>query len=91
MGVSELNSCGFVHQLSPYRFDGGYWQKDAEMFKSVAKARWENVILDDDKKKAVQTDVIRFFESRARYNKLNVPWKRGVIVRRPFLATFIAQ
>jgi len=53
------------------------------MFKSVAKAKWENVILDADKKKAVQDDVIRFFESRARYNKLNVPWKRGVIYYGP--------
>jgi len=51
------------------------------MYKSVEKARWENVILDANRKKAIQDDVMRFFEGRAKYNKLNVPWKRGVIVR----------
>jgi len=60
-------------------FDGGYWQKNAELYSSVMKARWEDVILDAEMKKALQTDVTRFFDSQDRYRKLRVPYKRGVM------------
>ena len=58
-------------------FDGGYWQKDAALYSSVMKSRWEDVILDESMKKTLQTDVSRFFDNRSRYQKLRVPWKRG--------------
>jgi len=50
------------------------------MWKSVSKANWDNVILEDAKKKAIQNDVLRFFRAEDRYKGLGVPWKRGVIV-----------
>jgi len=50
------------------------------MWNSVSKAEWDNVILEDVKKKAIQNDVLRFFRAEERYKSLGVPWKRGVIV-----------
>ncbi|KAI9728632.1 MAG: hypothetical protein M1828_002738 [Chrysothrix sp. TS-e1954] len=64
-------------------FDSGYWQKDAALYQGVMKARWEDVILDENMKKALQDNVTRFFDSRDRYERLKVPWKRGVIYHGP--------
>ena len=41
------------------------------------------VILDEDQKKAMINDVKTFFNSRDSYEKLRVPWKRGVIYHGP--------
>jgi len=64
-------------------FDQGWWQKSAQLYDSVQKASWEDVILDEDMKKALRTDVEGFFDSRETYQKLKVPWKRGIIYYGP--------
>lgn len=64
-------------------FDQGYWQKSAELYNSVQKASWENVILDEDMKKALIADVENFFDGQKTYQDLKVPWKRGVIYYGP--------
>ncbi|KAF2027011.1 P-loop containing nucleoside triphosphate hydrolase protein [Setomelanomma holmii] len=64
-------------------FDQGYWQKSAELYNSVQKASWEDVILDEDMKKALISDVENFFDGRKTYENLKVPWKRGVIYYGP--------
>ena len=64
-------------------FDEGYWQKSTELFDSVQKASWDDVILDEDKKKAIISDVDTFFESQDTYERLKVPWKRGIIYYGP--------
>lgn len=64
-------------------FDSGYWQKSRELYDSVMKADWDSVILDDDMKNALISDVQNFFDSRKTYTDLKVPWKRGVIYYGP--------
>lgn len=64
-------------------FDQGYWQKSFELYDSVQKASWEDVILDESMKEAIIRDVDTFFDSRDTYEKLKVPWKRGVIYYGP--------
>ena len=64
-------------------FDQGFWQKSFELWLSVQKAEWEDVILEKDKKQAIIGDVEKFFNSRQTYEKLRVPWKRGVIFHGP--------
>jgi len=64
-------------------FDGGRWRKNAELWDSVQKARWEDVILDHEMKKAIVGDVSTFFDARDTYERLRVPWKRGVIYYGP--------
>ncbi|KAI0908819.1 ATPase [Ustulina deusta] len=64
-------------------FDQGYWQKNADLFRSVAGASWDNVILDAGMKKAIIEDHVSFYESRGTYARLKVPWKRGIIYHGP--------
>lgn len=60
-------------------FDGGYWQASSELWLSVQSANWEDVILEEGMKKSIVGEVDKFFGSREKYQKLKVPWKRGVI------------
>ena len=64
-------------------FDGGYWQKSSELWQSVQSASWDDVILDPAMKKSIVGEVTKFFDSRERYQKLRVPWKRGIIYHGP--------
>ncbi|KAL8377491.1 hypothetical protein RB595_008256 [Gaeumannomyces hyphopodioides] len=64
-------------------FDGGYWQKSAELYDSIRKASWDNVILDSSMKKAIINDHMSFYGSRDTYASLKVPWKRGIIYYGP--------
>ncbi|KAF1937333.1 ATP-dependent Zn protease [Clathrospora elynae] len=64
-------------------FDGGYWQKSAELYSSVRKSTWDSVILDEDMKQSLIADVENFFDSQKTYQDLKVPWKRGVIYYGP--------
>jgi hypothetical protein len=64
-------------------FDQGYWAKDREMYESMRKSRWEDVILDAGMKTSIVGDVERFFDGRQAYERLGVPWKRGIIFHGP--------
>lgn len=64
-------------------FDRGYWQKSHELWQSVQNSLWENVILNPAKKKSIIDVVDTFFNSREKYQKLKVPWKRGIIYYGP--------
>ena len=64
-------------------FDGGFWQKSRELWESVQGSRWEDVILDEGMKGDIIGDVEGFFEARETYERLKVPWKRGVIYYGP--------
>lgn len=64
-------------------FDNGWWQKSAELYRSVTKASWDNVILDPAMKRAIIEDHLTFFSSRATYDRLQVPWKRGLLYHGP--------
>lgn len=64
-------------------FDQGAWVKNRELYASIQKASWDQVILDADMKKALIDDHVSFFESRDTYAKLRVPWKRGIIYHGP--------
>ncbi|KAG0043056.1 hypothetical protein BGZ83_011887 [Gryganskiella cystojenkinii] len=61
-------------------FDNGFWQKDAELWKSVQGSSWDDVILNENLKSSLMQDVRGFFENQELYKKLAVPWKRGVIL-----------
>jgi transitional endoplasmic reticulum ATPase len=64
-------------------FNQGFWHKDAELWKSISHASWNDVILDAQMKRTLIDDVSRFFDSRLTYSNLKVPWKRGIIFHGP--------
>ncbi|KAF1973089.1 ATP-dependent Zn protease-like protein [Bimuria novae-zelandiae CBS 107.79] len=64
-------------------FDQGFWQKSRELWESVQKSHWEDVILEEGMKKQIIGDVENFFDGQKTYQDLKVPWKRGVIYYGP--------
>ena len=64
-------------------FDQGYWQKDRSLWGSIQNSLWDNVILDEGMKKSLIDVVQRFLDSRNQYERLGVPWKRGMIFHGP--------
>ncbi|WOO83090.1 putative ATPase YjoB [Vanrija pseudolonga] len=64
-------------------FDQGWWQPDRNLWLSVQKASWSDVILDEEFKHGLQHDYRSFLKSRDTYKRLGVPWKRGLIFLGP--------
>ncbi len=61
-------------------FDNGMWSKSKSLYKAVQHASWDDVVLDPVLKDGLTRDVHGFFDSKAVYAALRVPWKRGVIM-----------
>lgn len=61
-------------------FDNGFWDKSKELWKSVAGASWDDVILSPAMKQNLIDDVQGFFDNQDLYGRFSVPWKRGVIL-----------
>jgi len=81
--ILEAGSYGNLLHDEVWVFDQGYWQKSRELWDSVQKSHWEDVILDPKQKSMIRDDVELFFDSRETYEKLKVPWKRGIIYYGP--------
>ncbi|MCJ1282402.1 hypothetical protein MMC26_001725 [Xylographa opegraphella] len=65
-----------------YVYDN-YWTISRALWEEVQKADWDDVILDQGMKTALQDLVRRFFDSKKVYEEAGVPWKRGVIFHGP--------
>ncbi|KAL8822964.1 MAG: hypothetical protein Q9191_006311 [Dirinaria sp. TL-2023a] len=80
-----LAACQYENALHEeiWVFDGGYWQKSQELWQSVQHASWDDVILEESMKKAIMGEVNKFYNSREKYARLKVPWKRGMIYYGP--------
>ncbi|WWC58894.1 uncharacterized protein I303_101439 [Kwoniella dejecticola CBS 10117] len=64
-------------------FEQGFWRPDKELWQSVQKASWDDVVLDDKFKTSLQNDYRSFCKSEKVYKDLGVPWKRGLIFLGP--------
>ncbi|KAF2644191.1 P-loop containing nucleoside triphosphate hydrolase protein [Massarina eburnea CBS 473.64] len=60
-----------------------YWTRSTKLWEEVKKARWEDVILDPKKKKALTEVANKFFDNEEIYKEYGVPWKRGLIFHGP--------
>lgn len=60
-------------------FEGGFWQKNRDLYASIKSATLENLILAGTLKEDIYEDAQRFFESQSMYAEYNVPWKRGLL------------
>ncbi|KAF2260436.1 P-loop containing nucleoside triphosphate hydrolase protein [Lojkania enalia] len=81
--IRDATAWGVELHNEVWVFDQGYWQKSAELWHSVQKSSWDDVILDEGMKSALIADVENFFDSQTTYDKLKVPWKRGIIYYGP--------
>ncbi|PPQ65944.1 hypothetical protein CVT26_010706 [Gymnopilus dilepis] len=64
-------------------FDQGLWHQDHKLWLEIQKTDWEDIILKEEFKKALQKDVFGFFSSKSVYKELGIPWKRGLIMHGP--------
>jgi SpoVK/Ycf46/Vps4 family AAA+-type ATPase len=60
-------------------YDNSEWIKSKGLWKSVQDSSWDDVVLDPTMKAKLVQDVEGFFDSREMYQKLKIPWKRGLI------------
>lgn len=60
-------------------YDMNFWQQSRPLYDQVQKARWKDVILNEEMKKTITGLMHKFFDSEDTYKDLGVPWKRGVI------------
>jgi AAA+ superfamily predicted ATPase len=60
-------------------FDDGCWQKDEELYQSIATTTFENLILPEALKEQIVADLEQFFAAREMYERYHIPWKRGIL------------
>jgi ATPase family associated with various cellular activities (AAA) len=60
-------------------FEGGYWYKDEELFKSIQNASFDNLILGGTLKQDIQNDITHFLGAKETYDTYSIPWKRGIL------------
>ena len=68
-------------------YDRGYWRKNHKLWKNVQGCKWEDVILNDEMKLQLISDIEAFFDRKEDYESFAVPWK--VNKHRILLALFI--
>jgi AAA+ superfamily predicted ATPase len=61
-------------------FDDGCWHKDEKLYRVIQGATFDNLILQGTLKQDIRTDLERFFNARALYEKYHIPWKRGILL-----------
>ena len=64
-------------------FEGGGWEKNEDLYKSIKSATFDNLVLPTALKEEIQTDFRQFFASREVYERYHIPWKRGVLLLGP--------
>ncbi len=64
-------------------YDDGYWTKDEKLFDAIRLSTFENLVLPQSLKTELREDFRRFLASRDLYERLGIPWKRGVLLIGP--------
>lgn len=59
-------------------FNQGNWQKSKRLWLQIKDSSWDDVVMEEGSKMALQNDVYGFFKSEMTYKKLSIPWKVGV-------------
>ncbi|MDB4998544.1 MAG: ATPase, central domain protein [Myxococcaceae bacterium] len=60
-------------------FRGGCWSKNAELYKQIYAASFDELILAGNMKDAIKDDFAAFLAAKESYARYGVPWKRGVL------------
>ncbi|MCX6379381.1 MAG: ATP-binding protein [Armatimonadetes bacterium] len=64
-------------------FNGGYWGKSEELYRSIQSSSLDNLVLPADLKAEIHRDLKQFLASRELYNRYRIPWKRGILLLGP--------
>lgn len=64
-------------------FEGGRFEGSTGLYRGLKEARFEDLILPGRLREELREDLDRFFGSRATYEALGAPWKRGLLLTGP--------
>ena len=64
-------------------YDAGRWSKSEELYESIVKTNYEDVILANRLRDEIKVDFEHFFSMKATYEQYKIPWKRGVLFLGP--------
>ncbi len=56
-------------------YDRGYWTKNRKLWQNVQSCKWENVVLNEEMKLQLISDIEGFFDRKEDYASFAVPWK----------------
>ncbi len=65
------------------RFTSGCWAESGELWSSVQRASFDDLVLANDLKSEIIRDFTSFLAARGEYERHGVPWKRGVLLVGP--------
>ena len=63
-------------------FNRGCWSKSKALWYEIAVSSWNDVIMKEESKKALQKDIYGFFDSEVTYVDLSIPWTVGICCTR---------
>ncbi|KAF9247382.1 P-loop containing nucleoside triphosphate hydrolase protein [Melanogaster broomeanus] len=80
-----LSACLFTDQAHDeiWVFNQGFWSKNKALWLELQNSSWDDVVMKEESKKALQKDIYGFFKSEMIYKNLSLPWKRGLITYGP--------
>jgi hypothetical protein len=78
LAISAFQSA-LSHNDSVLVFDEGHWEPDNDLYASIQKASWDDVVLDAGLAARVQAEYTSFLRSEEVYKGMGVPWKRGLM------------
>ncbi|KAF8557041.1 P-loop containing nucleoside triphosphate hydrolase protein [Imleria badia] len=80
-----LAACLYSEQADEeiWVFNSGSWSKNKTLWHEIKDSSWDDVVMKEESKKALQKDIYGFFKSEMTYKKLSIPWKRGLIMYGP--------
>jgi hypothetical protein len=64
-------------------FEAGRFAASAGLYRAAAGVRLEDLVQVDGLKERIRADVERFLASRAAYEAIGAPWKRGILLTGP--------
>lgn len=64
-------------------FEDGHFRKSEELFQSIQRASFDDLVLGGALKEELRADVARFFARQAFYAQHRIPWKRGLLLIGP--------
>lgn len=75
-----LTACVYSEQTHGdiWVFNQGNWSKNAALWLEIKGSSWDDVIMKEENKKALQKDIYGFFKSETTYKRLSIPWKVGI-------------
>ncbi|MBS1702764.1 MAG: ATP-binding protein [Armatimonadetes bacterium] len=78
--VCRWNTCG---DAAITVFDEGYFERDEELLEEIRQSSLSDLALEPGIRRALEEDVLAFFDQREMYASSGLSWKRGVIFYGP--------